>query len=131
MAGGKILIVSDDPRLARAIELNLGNRWPVTSLVLANFEAKQPPAGAWALIIVSLCSQVGEPLVALQRAGLTHCIEQTPILIISERAFDAGPRDLIQHLDYPFTPEALAQTVERLMGLQASTDYGLAAAGWR
>jgi hypothetical protein len=91
--------------------------------------AKQPPADAWALIIVSLSSQDGEPLVALQRAGLTCCIERVPILIISERAFDAEPRDLIQHLDYPFTPETLGRAVERLMETQAVREGGRAVGG--
>ena len=129
MASGKILIVSDHPRLARAIEQNLQSRWPVTGLVLENFVARQPPAGAWALIIVSLSSQVGEPLVALQRAGLTHFIEQVPILIVSERAFDAAPHDLIQHLDYPFTPETLGRAVERLMATSVAPEGGTAVGG--
>ena len=118
----QILIVSDHPRLARAIEQNLHNRWPVTGLVLENFVARQPPTGDWALIIVSLSSQVGEPLIALQRAGLTGSIEKIPILIVSERAFDAQPHDLIQHLDYPFTPETLGRAVEQLMAAPAAPD---------
>jgi len=118
----QILVVSDHPRLARAIKQNLHNRWPVTGLVLENFVARQPPTGEWALIIVSLSSQVGEPLIALQRAGLTCCIEQIPILIVSERAFDAQPNDLIQHLDYPFTPETLGRAVEQLMATSTGPD---------
>ena len=129
MTDQKILIVSDHPQLAWALELNLRERWPVTRLVLKNLEATLSPADDWALIIVSLSSQMGEPLVALQRAGLTCCIERVPILIISERAFDAEPRDLIQHLDYPFTPETLGRAVERLIETQAVREGGRAVGG--
>jgi len=131
MSDGRILIVSDHPKLARAIELGLQPRRSVTWLARESREAKLPPADGWTAIIVSLSSAIGEPLAALQRAGLTPCIGHIPILIISERSFQAGPRDLVQHLDYPFTPEALRQAVDALMahetrsGDQASEPAGV------
>ena len=122
MPDRKILIVSDHPQLARAIELGLQPRQPVTWLARESSEAKLPSPDGWAAIIVSLCSHIGEPLAALQRAGLTPCIGHVPILIVSERPFEAGPRDLVQHLDYPFTPEALKQAVDGLLAQATRSD---------
>jgi DNA-binding response OmpR family regulator len=115
--GKCVVVLSDNDLLARAIELNLNGRLNI------RVAAPAPGRVAWSegqagdvdLIVVALTSQTGEPLVALVRASLAGQIGQVPLLIISDRPFDARPDDQIAHLDFPFHPDELQAKVRGLL----------------
>ena len=119
LAGKRVLVLSDNDRLSRAIELNLNNRMEVKVIRLAPRSSaqrrSQTEAGDFDLIVVAMSSPTSEPVVALARASLAGRIGQVPLLIISDRPFNPDPDDQIAHLDFPFGADALHDKVQELL----------------
>jgi DNA-binding response OmpR family regulator len=118
-SGRRILVLGDSELLFNVIEANLRQ----SRLRIDRFELrKRNPAsqrarvsGSFDLIIVASSSPTSEPVVSLSKAALTEHIGHTPILIISDREFEADHEGLIYHLDFPFEPDALRNLVLALL----------------
>ena len=114
----KILVLSDNDKLSRAIEVILASRdWAVETV--ASNPPKQPGNQAkisnLGLIIVAMSSPASEPVVALARASLAKQIGQVPLLIISDKPFNSNSDVLIVHLDFPFVIDELYHKVEAIL----------------
>jgi DNA-binding response OmpR family regulator len=114
----KILVLSDNDKLSRAIEVLLVSRdWAVETV--ASNPPKQPGnqdrISNLRLIIVAMSSPASEPVVALARASLAAQIGQVPLLIISDKPFNSNSNDLIVHLDFPFVIDELYHKVEAIL----------------
>jgi DNA-binding response OmpR family regulator len=101
----RIAIVSDNDRLAQALEMALNKRWQVVRLATPA-HASAASANAQ-LIIVALSLPSSEPIVTLARASLAEHIGRVPILVISEKPFRSDPQAKITHLDFPYSIERL------------------------
>lgn len=119
LAGKRILLVSDDAKLSRAIELNLSNP---SRMVVVGPDDTQLGKRAWApemggidLLVVAASSPASEPLVLLAQASLTDQIGQVPLLIISDRPFSVVPGTKIGHLSFPFCPGELHRSVREIL----------------
>ena len=119
LAGKRVLILSDNNGLSRAIELNLNRRLGVEIVTIApsSLEQRGSPAdnGDFDLIVVAMSSPTSEPIVALAKASLTGRIGQVPLLIISDRPFRSDPQAQITHLDFPFDIDKLHHKVRELL----------------
>jgi hypothetical protein len=119
LAGKRVLVLSDNDRLSRAIELNLNHRMEVKVLRSVASppvqDRSQAEVADFDLIVVAMISPTSEPVVALARASLAGRIGQVPLLIISERPFDLDPYVPIVHLDFPFNAHALHDRVQELL----------------
>jgi hypothetical protein len=115
----KVLILSDNAGLSRAIELNLSNHLDVETIKLGSGSSKRNRGGTemndFDLMVVAMSSPSSEPVVALARASLTKYIGRIPMLIISDRPFDSKPGERIIHLDFPFDIEGLYDKVEEIL----------------
>lgn len=67
------------------------------------------------LIVLAMSAPVGEPVVTLFDADLITEIGHIPLLIISEREFEANPDGQIYHLQFPFESDDLRHTVQQLL----------------
>jgi hypothetical protein len=119
LRGKRVLILSDNSGLSRAIALNLRSCLEVKT---ARFEPESPQSwrlqtenDGFDLMIVAMSSHASEPIVTLARASLAGSIGQVPLLIISDRPFDSAPDDRIIHLDFPFDIERLCHTVCKML----------------
>lgn len=124
--GKRVLILSDNDRLSRAIELNLDGGLEVEIMELASSPRQRPEpvegqhrspaeAGHFDLIVVAMSSPTSEPVVALAKASLAEYIGQVPLLIISDRLFRSDPEAQIIHLDFPFDIDRLQAQVRELL----------------
>jgi hypothetical protein len=115
----RVLILSDNAGLSRAIALNLGNCLEVETVKSepksAQRERHKTRSDGFDLIIVAMSSPTSEPIVALTRASLASQIGQIPLLIISNRPFDSTPEDRITYLDFPFDIDRLCYTVRKML----------------
>jgi hypothetical protein len=128
----RIFVLTDSDLLFNIIKANL--QQPKLRLGLHNpFSGAQPvetkanlvqtacgdhqgdPFSEVDLIIVAHSAHTSEPVVTLAQAHLANQIGQIPILIISDRPFEARPIQQIYHLDFPFDSAKLRQTVEDLL----------------
>jgi hypothetical protein len=127
----RVLILTDSDLLFHIIKANLQR--PHLRLKLRNpipvaqsFEAavnvvqtandnQTDPFSEIDLIIVAHSAHTSEPIVTLAQAHLADQIGRIPILIISDRPFDAKPVEQIYHLDFPFNSVELRYTVEDLL----------------
>jgi DNA-binding response OmpR family regulator len=118
----KILVVSDDSRLSRAIELNLNSRLAVEIVTAttgpAEERADRTQKDDPALIVVAMSSPSSEPVVALARARLTHHVGRVPILLISDRPVCPALDTKIGHLEYPFGIDALRDKVAEILEIE-------------
>lgn len=118
----RVIVISDNDLLFKAIERNLHNhlKMEVHGSVADTPEEMGEQAGqdGWDLMIVAVSEPVGEPVVELVRASLARWLGQVPLLIISERPFDSRPEEKIVHLNFPFSPAALRDTVAQLLPRQ-------------
>ena len=119
LRGKRVLILSDNSGLSRAIALNLSSCLEVKT---ARLEPESPQSWklqteneGFDLMIVALSSPNSEPVVALARASLAGSIGRVPLLIISDRPFDSAPDDRITHLDFPFDIDRLCHTVREML----------------
>ncbi len=111
----RVIILSDNHLLFKVIETNLKQ---VCSRVDSptGLLVDENKVGPVDLIIVASSLPTSEPVVALFEAALTDHIGRTPLLIISERSFEANPEGRIFHLDFPFESCALRRQVKALLG---------------
>ena len=116
-AGKRILILSDSDLLFNVIEANLKQ----AHLEVERFEPRDrnlvfsERASYPDLIVVASSSPASEPIVSLFKAALIGQIGQTPLLIISDRKFEADKEGRIFHLEFPFDPDALHDRVQTLL----------------
>jgi len=125
LARKRVLVLSDNEGLSRAIELNLNMHLELEIVRLAAGSLERRGSrmenGDFALIVLAVSSLSSEPVVALARASLADRIGRVPLLIISDRPFDSDLADRITHLDFPFKIEDLHDKVEEiLLGGEAS-----------
>jgi hypothetical protein len=115
----RVLVVSDNEGLSRAIALNLDNCLEVKTVRLEPQTPEHwiPHAERirFDLMIVAMSSPASEPVIALARASLASQVGQVPLLIISDRPFDSAPEDHISHLDFPFDIDRLCYTVREML----------------
>ena len=111
----RILVICDNPKLYKAVQLNLQDHWPVCQMALHSSPQPTYRAEGFSLIILALSSPASEPVVALTRAALVHFIGRIPLLIISDRPFRPSPEDRITHLDFPFSSETLYHQVQEIL----------------
>jgi DNA-binding response OmpR family regulator len=113
-AGKRVLIISDSDLLSNTIQANLRQ----AHLRVENFKPgllAQTEPDDFDLIIVATSSPASEPLVTLFDASMISQVGQTPILIVSDRSFEANLEGLVFHLDFPFTPAELRHRVQALL----------------
>ncbi len=118
LAGKRVLVLSDNDGLSKAIELNLERSdLKVVRFALTSVERRknQVEVGDFDLIVLAMSLPTSEPVVALARASLARRIGQVPILIISDRPFYSDPDDQITHLDFPFDIDRLHDTIEAIL----------------
>jgi DNA-binding response OmpR family regulator len=118
LAGKRVLVLSDNDGLSRAIELNLERSGlEVVKLALSSpgQRGRQAEVGDFDLIVVAMSSPTNEPVVALAKASLAGLIGQVPILIISDRPFHSDPDDQIIHMDFPFDIDKLYDKVKEIL----------------
>jgi hypothetical protein len=119
LVGKRVVILSDNEMLARAVELNLCHRLGM-QIVSPEASAMQQLAGhgsgiALDLIVVALSSPESEPNLMLARASLLGDMGRTPLLVISNKQFKQRPDRRSAHLGFPFVPERLADKVKRIL----------------
>jgi hypothetical protein len=143
LAGKRVLVLSDNDGLSRAIELNLErSHLEVVKFALSSPRPRYPEhtssracrgvegwesqneVGDFDLIVVAMSSPASEPVVALYRASLVGQIGQVPLLIISDRPFQSDPGDRIIHLDFPFDIDGLHDKVEKILQDRSMTSGG-------
>ena len=114
-----VLVLSDDDRLSRAIELSLNQSIEVKIIRLAPpssaQRSSQAEVGDFDLMVVAMSSPTGEPVVALAKASLAKHIGLVPLLIISDKPFSSDLDSRIAHLDFPFDPHAIQDKVRELL----------------
>jgi hypothetical protein len=130
LARKRVLVLSDNDGLSRAIKLNLersdlevvklalnspGQRCPEPNRRAVKGRGNQAEMGDFDLIVVAMSSSTSEPIVALARASLAGRIGQVPLLIISDRPFHSDPDDQIVHLDFPFDIDGLHDKVKAIL----------------
>jgi hypothetical protein len=115
----RVIVVSDNDGLARAIHLNLKAHFEADVVLIApdlsDDKENLTSAGDCDLIIVATSSPTSEPVVALAKASLTDRVGHVPLLIISDRPFDSDLDARIVHLDFPFTLGELHSAVQDLL----------------
>ncbi len=115
----KVLILSDNEGLSRAIELNLNSRLEVKIIKFAHKSPEKwkshTEADDFDLIVLAMSSPSSEPVVALAKASLTRQIGHTPLLIISDRPFNSEPEHQITHLNFPFDIDKLCNQVDEIL----------------
>lgn len=137
MAGKRVLVLSDSDLLFEVIEANLkqihvqaDRLGTVTKTTPSDGNVEHPcgpgslqpqrclekaEANDCDLIVVAISSSNREPLVALFNAALTEHVGRVPLLIISDRGFDACQEGRIFHLDFPFDSAELRYKIQALL----------------
>lgn len=120
-----ILLIGDNRFLLRLVATNMA---PLTATaLLLGADSRTTPSGpdrlgndaSCNLILLALSRSSNEPVVVLAQAGLTHLVGRVPLLIISDRTFQADPERHIFHLPFPFSAQALRQQVADLLAARA------------
>ena len=117
LARKRVLVLSDNDGLSRAIESNLNSHLEVVRLTLSSPGQRESQAelGDFDMIVVAMSLPTSEPVVALARASLAGRIGQVPLLIISDRPFHPDLDDQIIHLDFPFDIGGLHDKVKEIL----------------
>lgn len=117
LARKRVLVLSDNDGLSRAIESNLNSHLEVVRLTLSSPGQRESQAelGDFDMIVVAMSLPTSEPVVALARASLAGRIGQVPLLIISDRPFHSDLDDQIIHLDFPFDIDGLHDKVKEIL----------------
>jgi len=113
----RIVILSDNQKLAKTLALNLEveSAWQVDQWVLDTSNHPTDLNGNLSLIVIALNSPIGEPIMALAKASLTHYIGRVPLLIISDRPFPEDLEAQISHLDFPSSSEGFYGKVREIL----------------
>jgi DNA-binding response OmpR family regulator len=121
LARKRVLVLSDNDGLSRAIESNLNSHLEVVRLTLSSpgQRESQTELGDFDMIVVAMSLPTSEPVVALARASLAGRIGQVPLLIISDRPFYSDLDDQIIHLDFPFDIDGLHDKVKEILQRQS------------
>ena len=116
-ASKRILVLSDNDGLSRAIKSNVNGPLEIVRLVSSppGQLGTQAEIGDFDLIVVAMSSPSSDPLIALSRISQVRQIRQAPILIISEKPFCPAPGDRIIHLDFPFEVDQLRTLVQEIL----------------
>lgn len=121
-AGKNILILSDNPLLARAIELNLSGSLTMRvrhwEHIFLNDVHRTEPSFRADLIIVAMSSLAHDPMAALVGCGLASQIDVIPMVVISANPFYVVSHRRIAQLGFPFDPQHLLSLVDDLLGAQ-------------
>lgn len=112
----KILILSDDERVARVIELVLKHS-PFAEIELAKQPNQPLETSNLGMIILVASLPASEPVVALAQAALVEQVGRIPLLIVSDEPFQASLEHLIFHLNLPFDHDELQRQVHNLLAL--------------
>ena len=119
----KVLVLSDRDMLFDVIKINL-EKIPATVVryedTINGNSSRANNIDQFNLIVVASGSSTSEPLVTLFKASLTKQIGQIPLLIISDRQFDAHNAGQIFHLDFPFNAGDLRLKVKQLLSIAPS-----------
>jgi len=117
--GKKILILSDNDGLSRAIALNLNKRLDVevVRLALESREQWESRTGNdhFDLIVLGMSSPSSEPVAALARASLAQQVGRVPLLIICDSTFAHDLEEPTMHLDFPFDIDKLRGKVKEML----------------
>ncbi len=108
----KIVVLSDDDKLARAVRVGLQKYGQVLGPGPGERVAE---ALDLSLIVIALSAPAAEPSILLARAELGECLGRVPLLIISDRPFPPEPAWRITHLGFPFSSEVLSKTAAELL----------------
>ncbi len=116
-----ILLIGDNHFLLRLVAANLAplpmtavHLEPESTPILSEHDAcldRHP----YNLVLLALSRSSNEPVVVLARAGLTKLVGAIPLLIISDRTFEADPARQIYHLPFPFSAEELRRQIGDLL----------------
>jgi hypothetical protein len=119
LAGKRVLVLSDDDWLSRAISLNLIGCLNVKTMRLEAGSERQQESrtdgGEFDLIVLAVASPTCEPVLTLARASLTDQIGRVPFLIVSERPFDSNPNTQIAHVSSPLDVDMFHAKVTALL----------------
>jgi hypothetical protein len=127
LAGKRIAVLSDNDGLAQAIKVSLGG---CLNLEIVR-DVLSPPVprknefknGKFDLILVAASLPTSEPVVMLARASLAQKIGQVPLLIVSDRPFDAGESTRFFHLGFPVNANRLCDKVKEILQRQSSPRF--------
>jgi DNA-binding response OmpR family regulator len=120
LAGKRILVLSDNEGLSKAIELALSNgHLEVVSFALSFTRQwkSEVEKGGFDLIVLAVSSLNSEPVVDVFMAALAEQIGQVPLLIISDGPSRSDLENQIFHLDFPFDIHALYDKVDEILQL--------------
>ena len=120
LAGKRILVLSDNEGLSKAIELALSyDHLEVIGFVLGFTRQwkSEVDKGGFDLIVLAVSSLNSEPVVDVFLAALAEQIGQVPLLIISDDPSRSDSENQIFHLDFPFDIHALYNKVEEILRL--------------
>ena len=126
----EILLVGDSRFLLDLVTANLA---PLTAetILLGSVPGPVPtccaPSAAHApplrLVVLALSHSSSEPVVILDQLGLTGIVGTVPLLIISDRPFQAGIERRIFHILFPFSATTLRQVVDAVLLDAAATHF--------
>jgi len=122
----RVLVLSDNDRLSRAIEFNLGRHLDVMRLPLCLPGQRMNPVETenFDLVVVAMSSPTNDPFAILTRTSLSQQIGQIPMVIISGRSFRTKSGDRIVHMDFPFDIGELYSQVTRILRETPKEDSG-------
>jgi len=126
----RILIVSDNDRLARFIELILGDgEWIIEKLTL-NSTPQRLEISEVGLIMVALSSPLNEPAAALDRVFPDYQANQSPLFVISENRMRAHQGRLVEQMDFPFDIDEFQDKIFKILQTAAKRPAA-PLMGWR
>lgn len=115
----RIAILSDNDRLAHAIELGLSHclKVEVAKCISSPLAQKknQIENHDLDLILIAISLPTSEPVVMLTQASLNQQIGQVPLLIVSDRPFDPDKDTRFFHLDFPVNANELRDKVKEIL----------------
>jgi DNA-binding response OmpR family regulator len=120
LAVKKVLVLSDNEGLSKAIELALSDdQLEVVGFVLSFMRQwrSEVDRGGFDLIVLAVSSFNGEPVVDMVLAALAEQIGRVPLLIISDSPSRSDLENQIFHLDFPFDIHALYGKVNEILQL--------------
>ena len=113
-----VLVLSDDERLAKVIEVILKRDYrEVVGLPLRSLQRREGEVKLedFDLVVVATGSLASESVVASAMDLLAQWVGRVPMLIVSEGKLDSDPGHQIFHLDFPFDVDELAGTVDEIL----------------